>query len=287
MSLTINTNIPALIASDNVVSTLSRLTDSARKLSSGYRINDSSDDPAGLGRADHLRLKSRGIQAALRNTNDGISALEIADKSAEKISELLTRMNELAVSSATGTISASARSAYSTEWDELRGEVERIAQVTEFDGNKLLSTAGGVISLQVGYAGSSADRIGIDLVDIGANVLSLAAGQISTQTGAAAALSLIDSAISTVGSARVTFGTATNRLKAAVDNLGSTRTGFLRAESRIRDVDFAEETVRYTKNNILLSAGISVLAQANIQPRVALGLLEGVVSPATSNGNKD
>jgi len=275
MALTINTNVSALIAQQNLSVSNSQLTVSVQRLSSGYRVNSAADDAAGLGRADQLRSQSRMIQASIRNINDGVSALEISDKAAEQITNLVTRMGELSASAAQGTLDSNSRSYYADEYDKLISEIDRIANTTDFGGYKLINGDTATLTMYIGFKNSSNDQLGISLnvLTSGTSGLNLTAGVISTQAGALAALDSVSAALKKINDARAIYGASTNRLSAALSNLQVTYTNFQAAESRIRDADFAFETAQYTRNQIMVQAGTSVLAQANQAPQNVLSLL--------------
>ncbi|HEY4707123.1 MAG TPA: flagellin, partial [Thermodesulfobacteriota bacterium] len=269
------TNVSALIAQQNLSVSNSQLTVSVQRLSSGYRVNSAADDAAGLGRADQLRSQSRMIQASIRNINDGVSALEISDKAAEQITNLVTRMGELSASAAQGTLDSNSRSYYADEYDKLISEIDRIANTTEFGGYKLINGDTATLTMYIGFKNSSNDQLGISLnvLTSGTSGLNLTAGVISTQAGALAALDSVSAALKKINDARAIYGASTNRLSAALSNLQVTYTNFQAAESRIRDADFAFETAQYTRNQIMVQAGTSVLAQANQAPQNVLSLL--------------
>ena len=273
MALIINTNVPSLLAQQNLETTSKLLLLNVQRLSSGYRINSAADDAAGLARADQLKAQSRAIQAALRNSNDGVSTLEIADKSAEKITELLVRMNELAASAAQGTLDATTRGYYNSEWNQLVEEIDRITQTTEFGGTNLLDGVITNINIQIGFRSDAEDRMDISLGALTTTDLGVSANNLDSQVNAQGAIALIDSALVDVNSARASFGAQTTRLNMTIANLSVTYTNFQAAESRIRDADFAFETAQFTKNQILVQSGVSVLTQANTLPQSALSLL--------------
>lgn len=275
MALVINTNVAALIAQQNLTTTNDSLKLSVQRLSSGFRVNSSADDAAGLARADVLRSQSRIIQASLRNANDGVSAMEISDKAAEQITNIVTRMGELAASASQGTLDSTNRAYYSGEYDKLVSEINRIAKTTEFGGYKLLDGTKTSLTMYIGFKNTANDKLAVTLncLTAGVNGLSLVAGAISTMTAALSALAKISGALSTISDARAVFGASTNRLSAAMSNLQVTYTNYQAAESRIRDADFAFETAIYTRNQIMVQAGTSVLAQANTLPQNALSLL--------------
>jgi len=383
MSLVINTNTNSLISQQNIHGANSRLKVSVLRLSSGLRVNSAADDAAGLARADSLRVKSRMIQAAMRNINDGFSALEVADKATEQITNLVTRMSELAAGAAQGTLDQTGRAYYNSEYNKLIEEVDRIANTTEFGGFKLLNGTNAALTIHAGFSNSSNDQLSIsmnslvaagaidipttaqemvsvetvvnpavsgggtitfdggggsltagslnqlvnlinltsgdngvtasvaggpgayslrlvnitpgtghdfsistnstpfqnftvtpaqDALHIGGG-LSLAANALTSASGALGAMNAISSALKSINDARAIYGASTNRLKSALFNLQNTYTNYQAAESRIRDADFAFETAQYSKNEIMVQAGTSVLAQANSLPRSVLSLL--------------
>lgn len=274
MSLAINTNIASLIAQQNLSVSSSQLKVSVQRLSSGFRVNSSADDAAGLARADQLRGQSRMIQASMRNINDGVSAMEISDKAGEQITNIVTRMSELAASSAQGTLDSGTRSYYSNEYDKLLSEIDRIANTTEFGGFKLLNGTTSALTMYIGFKNTANDQLSVSLQALTAAVgLGLSSGILATQTGALSAIDTISTALKAINDARAVYGASTNRLTAALSNLQVTFTNYQAAESRIRDADFAYETAQYTKNQIMVQAGTSVLAQANTLPQSALSLL--------------
>ncbi|MBI5468107.1 MAG: flagellin FliC [Deltaproteobacteria bacterium] len=274
MSLAINTNIASLIAQQNLAVSSSQLKVSVQRLSSGFRVNSSADDAAGLARADQLKGQSRMIQASMRNINDGVSAMEISDKAGEQITNIVTRMSELAASSAQGTLDSGTRSYYSSEYDKLLSEIDRIANTTEFGGFKLLNGSTSALTMYIGFKNTANDQLSVSLMALtAATGLGLVTGLLATQTGALSAIDTISTALKAINDARAVYGASTNRLSAALSNLQVTFTNYQAAESRIRDADFAYETAQYTKNQIMVQAGTSVLAQANTLPQSALSLL--------------
>jgi flagellin len=273
MGLVINTNLASLVAQQNLQVSNNQLKTNVQRLSSGFRVNSAADDAAGLARADQLKAQSVAVQAAIRNSNDGISALEIMDKSAEKITELLVRMNDLAASAAQGTLDATTRGYYSDEYDALLEEIDRITAVTEFGNSKLIDGSSPTIDLQIGFRGTVDDRLTVTTADLTSGTIGVFAGDINSQAGAQLTLGTIETALVSVNNARASFGADTNRLSTTISNLQVTFTNFQAAESRIRDADFAMETASFTRNQILVQSGVSVLAQANTLPQSALTLL--------------
>ena len=275
MALIVNHNIESITAQRNLGINSAKLQGSIARLSSGLRITKASDDAAGLGISETLRAQIRSINQAIRNSNDGISLLQVADGGAANIGNLLSRLRELASQSASGILGSNERSFLDQEFVALRSEIDRISNVTEFNGTKLLSGAGNSgLSLQIGFRSSANDTLSLSLKDLDTAALNLTSTNVSTSANALAALSNIDSAISAVASARANIGSLQNRIDAAVANLSVASENITAAESRIRDADIAFETSQFVRNQILVSAGVSILAQANTLPQQALTLLQ-------------
>jgi len=280
MGLIVNTNLYSVNAQRNVRRVQSRLAVSVERLSSGLRINSAKDDAAGLAISMKLTAHIRSINQAIRNAQDGISVVQTAEGALNEIHNILTRMRELAQQAANGVLSSSDRSALNQEFQDLKSEITRISDTTDFNGLKLLNgdlSANG-ISLQVGINNTDQDRItisGTTLADIDASALGLSGtiSSIETATNAQSMLTLIDSAISTVSTRRGNLGAVQNRLGSTIANLEIAVENLTSANSRIVDADFAVETANLTKNQIILQAGVAVLAQANIIPQYALQLL--------------
>ena len=274
MALVVNNNIASVNAQRNLGVSSSQLEGSVARLSSGLRITRAADDAAGLGISETLRAQIRSINQAVRNSNDGISLLQIADGGAEGIGNLLGRLRELAEQSASGILGSNERSFLDQEFVALRSEIDRISSVTEFNGVKLLSGTGNdSLSIQIGFRSSANDTLSLSLNDLNTNTLNLASTNVSTSGNALDALSNIDSAISAVASARANIGSLQNRIDAAVGNLQVANENITAAESRIRDADIAFESAKFVRNQILVQAGTSILAQANTLPQQALALL--------------
>jgi flagellin len=275
MALIVNNNIASINAQRNLGVSSSQLEGSVARLSSGLRITRAADDAAGLGISETLRAQIRSINQAVRNSNDGISLLQIADGGAEGIGNLLGRLRELAEQSASGILGSNERSFLDQEFVALRSEIDRISAVTEFNGVKLLSGTGNdSLSIQIGFRSSANDTLSLSLNDLNTDTLALTSVNVSTSANALSALSNIDSAISAVASARANVGSLQNRLDAAVQNLQVAGENITAAESRIRDADIAFETAKFVRNQILVQAGTSILAQANTLPQQALALLQ-------------
>lgn len=285
MSFGLRTNIPSVAAQRNLAETSGRLRQSYERLSSGLRINRAKDDAAGLAIAESLRADSRIAAVSIRNANDGISIIAITDGAIAQITNILSRLAELAEESANGVFSNGQRSALQLEFSALMSEVERIALTTEFNGLKLLS-GGQQIVFQVGFDGSSISQVtysGVQatLAAIGLAPPNTSAHQYSitgiseaeSQSASRLALDAIRIAIVSISRNRGTLGAAESRLETTINNLMVARENFQAAEAVIRDVDVASESAELTRLSILQQAGTAILAQANQQPRLALQLL--------------
>jgi flagellin len=223
--------------------------------------------------SETLRAHIRSINQATRNANDGISLTQVADGAASTIGNLLSRLRELTTQSASGTIGATERSYLDQEFVTLRSEIDRIATVSEFNGQALLSGTTNSFEVFVGFKSGSGNALTAALNDLDVASIGLSGVNISTSANAQSALSNIDSAISAVATARAEYGSIQNRFEAAISNLQVTSENFIAAESRIRDADIAYETSQFTKNQVLVQSGVAVLAQANSLPQQALALL--------------
>ncbi len=276
MGLRINTNTASLNSQRTLWNTKLALDKSLERLSSGYRINRAGDDAAGLAISENLRAQIRGLKQSSRNANDGISLVQVAEGAMNEVSSILIRLRELSVQAASDTIGPIERQFMNVEYDQLVSEVDRISSATEFNGTQLLAGTGSIMDFQVGIRNNpEIDRISFDSSNADANSAALGINLTSVADKASAqnALSAIDSAIMSVSAMRADFGALQNRLQSTVSNIQNTVENMSAANSRIRDVDVAEETSEMTRSNILLQAGTSVLAQANQSANVALGLL--------------
>ncbi len=274
MGLRVNTNVASLNAQRNLTNTTNQLGRSFERLSSGLRITRASDDAAGLAISEKFRAEIRSLQQAQRNANDGVSLLQVAEGALNETSGNLIRLRELAIQAANGTLGDSERATLNSEFSALRAEIDRVANVTEFNGTKVLDgTSGASVVFQVGVNNTSNDRISVSGVDATAGGIGISGLSISSVSGAQNALNLLDSAINTIASLRGSFGTAQNRLESTIRSLGVSIENTSAAESRIRDVDVASETATLVRNQVLQQAGVSVLAQANLSTQAALSLL--------------
>ena len=277
MGFRINTNVSSLKAQRSLTITNRSAESTLAKMASGSRINKSSDDAAGLAISEKIKAQIRSSQQANRNTNDGISMVQTAEGGLEEISNMLVRLRELSIQSASDTVGDDERSYTDLEYQQLKSEIERVAQVTEFNGTKLLSGEGAdPMEFQVGINNDSfKDRIAYDVDETNASIDNLGIDDISVSSkgGAQDSLEIIDRATQKVSGQRATLGALQNRLVSTSTNLETSIENLSAANSRIRDVDYAEITAENAKNNILNQAGTSVLAQANSAPQNALRLI--------------
>ncbi len=275
MAMSVNTNVSSLTAQHQLSKTQKALGGSFERLSSGLRIAKAADDAAGLGVAENLDTVSRSSRVAMRNSNDGISVIATAEGATNEVSDILKRMRELAVQSSSETLASTERDYIQDEFEQLTAEVDRLAQVTEFNGIALTEGTNATLAVQVGVHGTSNDQIDITLGDLTASTLGVdtAGVDLSSATSAASAIATLDSALDTVNGYRSDYGSVQNRLGSALNAMEAYHTNLESAESRIRDADFAHETAEMTKTQIMQQAGISVLAQAKSLGQGALSLL--------------
>ncbi len=272
MSLVINSNISAMKAQGNLNRTQARLDRTFSRLSSGLRINSAADDAAGLAISTKLDAQLRSLGQAQRNAADGVSLAQIMDGAGREVGDLLGRMRELATQSLNDTYTTSDRASMDTEFQQLKTEITRIAEVTEFNGLKL-TNATSAISIQVGAGSTTHDTINFNRVDLSASGIGVGTDAITDIVSSSTALDSIDIAITALGQRRAYVGAHINRLESASSSIASARENLMAAMSRIQDADIASETADLAKNTILAQAGVSVLAQANQQPSLALALI--------------
>jgi len=270
MGLRVNTNLFSLDAQRNLANVSSRLGGNFGRLSSGLRIATASDDAAGLGISERMRAQVRSLQQAGRNASDGISLTQTAEGSLSEVNSNLVRMRELAVQASNGTLNTGDRAVLDNEFQAMVSEISRVADQTTFNGVKILDGSTTSLSIQVGS--ESGETIDVAFEDVTSGTLGLST-DITTASNAQAALDLIDSAIDTVSGLRGDLGASQNRISSTVRSIANVAENLTAAESRIRDVDVAAETADLTRNSIMQQAAVSVLAQANVQPQLALSLL--------------
>jgi flagellin len=286
MGLRINTNVASVNAQRNLRGTNADMRKAMERLSSGSRINRAGDDAAGLAISENLKAQIRGFNMAMRNSEDGISLVQVAEGGLNETSNILARLRELGIQAASDTIGPAERGFLDVEYQSLLNEIERIAQATEFNNTKLLNGVpegsegerqSKVFDLQIGIRNMpGVDRIVFDATKADATVKGLGLDQlnVSTKEAAQASLAQIDTAIQRVAAVRADFGALQNRLQSTINNLGVSVENLSAANSRVRDADMAVETAEMTRNNIMLNAGISVLGQANASNQMALKLLQ-------------
>lgn len=276
MALVINTNVASLEAQRNLVGTHAMLGKSFQRLSSGYRINSAADDAAGLAISENMRAQVRSYSVAERNTMNAVSMAQVAEAGLGQVSSILIRMRELAVQASNGDLTTSDRNFLDQEFDQLKSEITRLTQSTKFNGKDVLGSATVTIDFQIGIENSNTARLtvlfgGVNItgMGIGTAVISGAGA-----TAANSAISAVDAALTVISTQRADYGATINRLEHSISNLRSVRTNMSAANSRIRDVDVAEESAALARNQVLSQAGTAMLAQANQAPQMALSLLQ-------------
>lgn len=274
MSLYVNTNVSAINAQRQLITSGSSLDTAFKRLSSGFRINSAADDAAGLQISNRLSSQINGLNQAISNANDGISLAQTAEGAMDEITNSLQRIRVLAVQSQNGINSSADRVALQKEVSALKTEISRIATTTQFGGIKLLD---GKFSAKFLVGANAGQNISVNLSRTGGGYGSSGLGisklSISSVGGASAALASIDSAIKTIDSTRADLGALQNRFQSTIRNLSNIVENVSAARSRIRDTDFAKETAELTRSQILQQASTTILSQANQRPQAALSLL--------------
>jgi flagellin len=275
MALNIQTNTASLEAQKNVGRSQKALMSSFARLSSGYRVNTAADDAAGLAISESMKSQVRSFTVAERNAADGISMAQTAEGALGEVHGILGRMRELGMQAANGSLTSTDRGYLNTEFASLKAEIGRIQDSSKFNSVKLVGATASTVKFQVGLAGATSDSISVTFGGVGFTAV-LAATTALSGAGATAALTAIgriDTAIASTSSARSKFGAAMNRLDVATANIQTMKLNLSAANSRIRDVDVADETSKMSKNQVLTQAGVSILAQANQLPQLAASLL--------------
>ena len=270
MSMVIGTNVASLTAQRHLAASRVDMETSMERLASGKRINSAMDDAAGVSIVNKLDAKISGLNQAVRNANDGISMIKVAEGALEEISSILVRMKELTVQGATGSYSEQDRTNLSAEFKSMYNEMTRITDSTDFNGTAVIGTAA-TVKFQIGDANATADTISIAFKDGAQTALNVSSHSVAE---ANAANTLVDSAIIIVDAQRGVLGTAANRLEFAVGNLMNRSENQAAARSRIEDADFAIESASLAKNQVLQQAGTAMLAQANASSQGVLSLLK-------------
>jgi flagellin len=278
MGLRVNTNISSVVAQRNLQEVTTRLQRNYSHLSSGLRISTAADDAAGLAISERLRAKTRSLNQAIRNANDGISLVQIAEGALAEDSNILSRMKELAVEARNGTTSPIDRATLDDEFQSLISALDRNANSANFGGVQLLDGSTSTITFQVGDGTlAGVDTFTASLANVtaggtGLNVTGLSINS-ATMSDIDTVINTLGTAIDTVNSSRGVFGAAQNRLQSTISSLAISVENLTAAESRIRDVDVAYESADLTRNTILQQSATAILAQANVQPQLALSLL--------------
>jgi len=285
MPVRIFNNIPSLNAQRILGVNNDRLAQSVERISSGIRINRGADDAAGLAISEALRSDIRALRQAVRNANDGISLINVAEGALNEQASILIRLRELASQASTGTVGSTERQTIQLEFDALRLEIDRIAATTEFNGQKLVDgslassvSSGNQIFIQVGIDSSADSRINlntsINLTAVTSSSLSIDTLSVTSSEGALSALDSINTSIGTVTAGRGKVGAVQNRLARTIANLSITVENLVAAESQMRDADIAEEVALLTRNQILVQASTAMVGQANLIPQSVLQLLQ-------------
>jgi len=276
MSLRISTNVASLNAQRNLYNNTMKLNKSLERLSSGLRINRAGDDAAGLAISENLKSDIRALEQSARNAGDGISMIQVAEGALSEVSDILIRMRELTQQAANETMGATQRGYLDDEFQALMSEIDRVSTYTEFNGTNLLDgTDANAREIQVGLVAADVITIdfttAVDSAALGIDAASLAGAD---NANATAAITLMMSAIDDLSTSRAAFGAVQNRLESSIRSLHNSVENLSAANSAIRDVDIAAETSRMISSQILQQAGVSVLAQANMAPQMALMLLQ-------------
>lgn len=273
MGLRINQNIEALNAWRNLLYTSNNLAKSMEKLSSGLRVNRAGDDAAGLAISEKLRGQVKGLNQAVRNAQDSISLLQTAEGALNETHSILQRLRELAVQGANDTLTTADRDAIQQEINNLLAEVDRIANTTEFNTKKLLDGSIATTALNFQIGANTGQTIAVTVATATTAALAISAITVASSTYANQAIASIDDAITAISNNRAKLGGIQNRLEHTIANLAVASENLAASESRIRDVDMAQEMMYFTKTQILSQAGVAMLAQANMAPQSVLQLL--------------
>ncbi len=276
MGMRVSTNVSAINAQRNLVGSQRAINDSMAKLASGSRINKAADDAAGLAISEGLKAQIRSAAQAQRNANDGISMVQTAEGGLNEIGNIVVRLRELGIQAASDTVGENERGMLNKEVQQLKSEIQRISSVTTWGTTKLLDGSSPKFDFQVGlFNNAEEDRISFNASENVATLdaLGLSGVDFSSKEGAQEALGLLDNAQTSISGTRANLGALQNRLTSTVDNLGVAQENLSAANSRIRDTDVAQASSEMTRNNILLQAGTSTLAQANQSNQLALKLI--------------
>jgi flagellin len=276
MPVTIKTNIPSLQAQKNLQRSSAALNASFDRLSSGLRIVTAADDAAGLAISESMTTQIRSFTIAERNAQDAVSMVQTAEGALAEVHSIMGRLRELAMQAANGSYTATDRGFLDTEYQALKAEISRIQQSARFNGKELLSSNVSTIQFQIGLNNTTSDQLTLSFGGFGLTAITASTNLVagSSITSALAALSIIDGALSIVSTERAKYGATMNRLGITISSIETMRLNLSAANSRIRDVDVATETAALARNQVLSQAGVTVLAQANQLPQLALNLLQ-------------
>lgn len=284
----VNTNVNATVAQNALVKNERSMNTAMERLSTGKRINGAKDDAAGLAISSRMTSQIKGLEASVRNANDAISMISVADGAMVEVGNMLQRMRELTIQAGNGTITTADRSYLNSEYSNLIAEIERIADNTQWNGTNILnqaSTASSTFAYQVGANGGQTISVNFGAIDQtsgsafgvfanGASGASIAFPGVSAVANASQVLGHIDAAITELNEQRATFGAAVNQLTYTIDNLSNVKVNSEAARSRIEDADYANETSELARTQIIQQAGTAMLAQANQLPQTVLALLQ-------------
>jgi flagellin len=276
MPIVIRTNIPSLQAQKNLEKSSAALNASFDRLSSGLRIVTAADDAAGLAISESMSTQIRSFTIAERNAQDAVSMVQTAEGALAEVHSIMGRLRELAMQAANGSYTSTDRGFLDTEYQALKAEIGRIQESAKFNGKELLANNVSTIQFQIGLNNTQSDQLALSFGGVGLTAITSSTNLISGSsiTAALAALSTIDATLTTVSTERAKYGATMNRLNITISSIETMRLNLSAANSRIRDVDVATETAALARNQVLSQAGVSVLAQANQLPQLALNLLQ-------------
>lgn len=276
MPLMLRTNIPSLEAQKNLSQSNSALQTSFNRLSSGFRINSAKDDAAGLAISESMTTQIRSYTVAERNANDAISMVQTAEGALGEVQNIMGRMRELAMQGSNGSLTDIDRGFLNTEYQALKAEINRIQGSAKFNGKQLLSASANTLTFQVGLDNTASDQLAVTFGGFGLSAILASTSSVagSTTSASLAALSTIDGTMDLISTERAKYGASMNRLEITTSSIATMRLNLSAANSRIRDVDVALETSTLARNQILSQAGVSVLAQANELPQLAMKLVQ-------------
>jgi flagellin len=275
MALTLNSNLASLRAANTLNGTQGALSHTLARISSGLRVVTAADDAAGAAVAANLQTQARSGRQAIRNSNDGLSVIQTAEAATSEVVNILDRMRELAVQSASETLASGERGYINDEFDDLSNEIQRIAKATEFNDIALADGTNTTLTVQVGVDGGTESEVAITLGDLTSSTLGVGTGDVdlTTATGAQTALTTIDTALDSVNDIRAEYGSSSNRLGSAIGNMTSYVEALTSAASQIMDADYAHETAEMTRLQVMQQAGVAALAQARTMNQSVISLL--------------